>query len=153
MEVRVKCDFPYIKVMGNIKESDNCVTFRGINGDTFQYTDRNGEQKETGMFVFNAFGEMKERIKKLKIQKGSEISVGAYMTKFYKKDDNGQQYANYSFNVYAVDFLPSRIRKSNGEKDEEEPKKKAQPTPEPVKVVKNNSPENVDISDLERMFG
>ena len=69
MEVRVKCEFPYVKIMSEPKESDNCITFRGINGDTFQYIDKNGETQETGMFVFNAFGEMKERIKRLKIKK------------------------------------------------------------------------------------
>ena len=72
MEVRVKCDFPYVKVMGELKESDNCITFRGINADRFEYVDKNGKKKEAGMFVFNAFGEMKDRVKKLRIQKGSE---------------------------------------------------------------------------------
>ena len=77
MEVRVKCEFPYVKIMNEPKESDNCITFRGINGDTFQYIDKNGETQETGMFVFNAFGEMKERIKRLKIKKHSEVTIGA----------------------------------------------------------------------------
>lgn len=164
MEVRVKCEFPYVKIMSEPKESGNCITFRGINGDTFQYIDKNGETQETGMFVFNAFGEMKERIKKLKIKKGSEISVGAYMKKWYDDDEDkskkGQRYAHYSFNVYAVDFLPARYHKSDKDektsqdnKSTDEQKISKQNPKQSQKVIDNTSPENIDIKDLEIMFG
>ena len=87
------------------------------------------------------------------------------MKKWYATDENkdnkGQQYANYSFNVYAVDFLPARYHKADGNGNSKpseassksnvnESAHKAQPE---RKIVNNTSPENVDIADLEKMFG
>lgn len=153
MKVRAKCEFPYVKIVGEIKETDNCVTFHGINSDTYEFIDRNGKKQYADMFVFNAFGEMKERVKRLKISKGSEVTVSGYMKKWYeadKKDEKGQQYANFSYDVLSVDFLPSRSRKS--EKSE---KKQGQPRSIPVNrevIIDNTSSGVIDIEEMRAAF-
>ncbi len=154
MKVRAKCDFPYIKVVGEIKESDNCITFHGINSDVYEFTDRNGKKQYADMFVFNAFGDMKERVKRLKIRKGSELTVSGYMKKWYeaeKEDKKGQQYANYSYDVLSVDFLPNRCRKSDNQPEKEQEQPLSIPT-EKVVIIDNTSSGVVDIEEIRAAF-
>ena len=154
MKVRPKCEFPYIKVVGEIKETDNCITFHGINSDTYEFTDRNGKKQYADMFVFNAFGEMKDRIKRLKIAKGSELTVSGYMKKWYetdKTDAKGQQYANFSYDVLSVDFLPSRCRKS--EKKTERKQEQTRTIPDVKEVIIDNTSSGViDIEEMRAAF-
>lgn len=162
--------FPYIKTVGEIKEKENHTTFRGINGD-LDSIGKNDKKQDTMFFTFNAFGDMKERIKRLKVQKFSEVRIGAYLRKYLNGD-----YEAYSFEVVAIDYLVMP-QKSKAGKDHEDIVPECVETEEtteqslsepdtdtssekpvkdneekPVKVIDNTGEDNISIKELEEMF-
>lgn len=150
MKIRAKVEFPYIKVMGNLKmsENKNCISFRGVNGDGLENEDA---KKKPEMFLFQAYGDMIERLQHLKVSKFSEVTIGAYLRKWYSEPENGGiPEEHYSFEIYAIDYLLPRYHKKD-----KKPKETASPSAadnsknEPV--IKKD-PYTVDIEDLEKMF-
>lgn len=150
--------FPYIKIYGNITEKKDrygkpYLSFRGVNGD---------DEKNMSFYTFNAFGDVMETIKMYKVKSYSEVTITAYMEKYYVESEPGKPNVNYSFKVTSIDFQITGYKKNTRPESEDKsqfPVKKDNDENEKRTALNMNkqddfstADEAVDLQKLEEWF-
>lgn len=132
-----------------LKDADNHVSFKALNNQA-----QNGMRSQ---YVFNAFDSVADRIRRMKMEGGSQITVIAEMRDYIDKDNKCRQ----SFNIIKIDFIriDESARKNEGHSNDNDnesqhdKKTKKQPQPDKKAADKASSIGTIDIEKFQRMFG
>ena len=107
---------------------------------TFKARDNQSQNGQYTVYVFNAYEDVMERIKRMKLKTGSQITIFAEMKTYIDKQNNQK----FSFTVTKIDYIKtSNFNKNKDEHINEESKDEL-----PEKNVKDNStkPTNFNVS-------
>lgn len=124
---RIKVELPYIAVAGEIKDENTVVTLKGVNYDEDEV--KGGLKAYAMCLKFTAHGEVADRIRRMKLHSGSEVSVTAYMSRQFRVnsetgmlqgDSCGNPIFDFSFEIIAIDFVICRKRDKEEKKPEVE---------------------------------
>lgn len=144
--------FPALSVCGNknivlSSKNENHVSFKAMNNHV-----QNGSMRT--IYVFNAFDEMAERVKRMKLKVDSQVTIFAEMKDYIDKEDGIKK---QSFNITKIDFIITKPRevKTSHEEQGKPVLNKSKPTNTTNNTAQTSVVDNgtIDIDEFSRMFG